>query len=239
MLLLNMVCLTVELAGKSVSDVGIVTQSSASNLHHLLPLSLHWSGPVSISVFASQETDLVLVLDVIQVLKRCSKDIQRNFAFHLLFPRTQTLVEKFESSNFHEISCEDAHQTLKTHFKNSKNYVKYSSHGGDLPESSSANQPRFEYPVNLLRNVAIRNAEVDFVFVIDVDMLPSPRLRREFLTFARSKNLFNSSSTKNNRIAAALLGKSIPRGIFQDQADFTTKPIVSWASKEIGKNPRH
>ncbi|GIY53248.1 hypothetical protein CEXT_235621 [Caerostris extrusa] len=49
------------------------------------------------------------------------------------------------------------------------------------------------YPNNLLRNVGRRNALTDFIFVIDIDMVPNDNLYSDFMDFAVTNKLFIDS----------------------------------------------
>jgi beta-1,4-glucuronyltransferase 1 len=49
------------------------------------------------------------------------------------------------------------------------------------------------FPVNLLRNVARRAAQTEFIFMVDIDLHPSARLRDRFLAFATRAKLFKES----------------------------------------------
>jgi hypothetical protein len=63
------------------------------------------------------------------------------------------------------------------------------------------------YPNNLLRNVARKDVHSQFIFLVDIDTIPSQGLRSQFNSFASSFNLFEplnargidlSSKSSNN-----------------------------------------
>ncbi|KAL3200210.1 hypothetical protein MRX96_053651, partial [Rhipicephalus microplus] len=59
------------------------------------------------------------------------------------------------------------------------------------------------YPVNLLRNVARRNALTEFVIVLDVDLLPNDGLHGQFVAFARENRLFVDSHRDDKTVYVA------------------------------------
>lgn len=59
------------------------------------------------------------------------------------------------------------------------------------------------YPVNLLRNVARRNALTEFVIVLDVDLLPNDGLHAQFVAFARDNRLFVDSHRDDKTVYVA------------------------------------
>ncbi|EEC01261.1 N-acetyllactosaminide beta-1,3-N-acetylglucosaminyltransferase, putative [Ixodes scapularis] len=59
------------------------------------------------------------------------------------------------------------------------------------------------YPVNLLRNVARRNSQTEFVLVLDVDLLPNDGLHESFVDFARENRLFVESHRDDKTVYVA------------------------------------
>lgn len=49
------------------------------------------------------------------------------------------------------------------------------------------------FPMNVLANVAVTESKTEFIFFIDADLVPSAGLRRNFIEFAKKKNLFDGS----------------------------------------------
>ena len=51
------------------------------------------------------------------------------------------------------------------------------------------------YPHNTLRNVAKRNLQTDYMFLLDIDTLPSENARNQFLDFANGRDLFKDDGS--------------------------------------------
>lgn len=56
------------------------------------------------------------------------------------------------------------------------------------------------YPNNLLRNVARRNCLTEFVFMIDIDLVPNNGLHHSFIKFASVNKLFSKSSGEDKTV---------------------------------------
>lgn len=57
-----------------------------------------------------------------------------------------------------------------------------------------------EYPHNLMRNVARQGALTEFVLCIDLGILPSANIRRNFVKFAAKNGLFATNQTATSNI---------------------------------------
>ncbi|XP_033126599.1 uncharacterized protein LOC117124472 isoform X2 [Anneissia japonica] len=82
-----------------------------------------------------------------------------------------------------------------------------------------ANTMQDEYPVNFLRNLALRQSTTDFIFIIDADFLPSPNFKESFLKW------LDFDTIKGNMDKIAFV---VPAFEFQDSA----KEAIPPASKE-------
>jgi len=89
---------------------------------------------------------------------------------------------------------------LKKKFVSNRNYV--------VNNNNNNTTSSIEYPVNLLRNVALANVASKYVLVIDVDMLPSSNLERQFSSFIERLKAKEANDRKDKaargRIASAL-----------------------------------
>lgn len=67
--------------------VTLATQSSLEKLISLTQVAKHWSGPISIAVFAAGDDELNRLILYITHLRECFSDIQEKVAFHFAFPK--------------------------------------------------------------------------------------------------------------------------------------------------------
>lgn len=150
-------------------DIGLVTQTSSSHALLIQDLSRRWDGLISVAVF-SEYADLNAVIDRIILLIKCHPEVQLNTSIHLVFPLDQRV---YDPATFQEsINC--------GHIRNPQGHISYAV-------------KQVAYPVNLLRNVARRYSMTEFIFVVDIDLIPSKSFRTQFLGFASKNNLFHES----------------------------------------------
>ncbi len=162
-------------------QVALVTQCSVSHLYQLVDLVLQWQGPISVAVF-SPGSHSVTALDTIVRLHRCLPEFRRRVSVHLVFPLTQeprdipTTLPALTA----DISCTNLASQLKQLLYKNPNYVL-----GDT----------LKYPNNLLRNVALNNVKVEYVLVIDIDIIPSKHLHNQFIEFIHTNSLLSSGNS--------------------------------------------
>lgn len=164
-------------------DVTLVTQCSQDHLPALISLAHQWKGPMSVAVFARLGQEWSTLLELAKL--RLSDEFLRSVVvFSFVWP--------------------------------------VSAVGGLPPKPISIVQPNVSesnynhseaYPNNLLRNTARRASFTDFIFVIDVDMVPSDGLRQDFLHLARQNNWFQQNITSDRTVfvVPAFEGVSIPK----------------------------
>jgi N-acetyllactosaminide beta-1,3-N-acetylglucosaminyltransferase len=162
-------------------DIALATQCSVRNLHHLSELALRWQGAISVAVFA-ETRELGAALWGIAKLRSCHIAIRHNVSFQLVTPlgaagdRTPILPPSDATA-----SCESRNQ----------------DEASPIPNYAQTKAP---YPVNLLRNVARRAVQAEFVLLLDADMLPSARLRERFFRFATRTRLFRDSQRDDKTV---------------------------------------
>ncbi|XP_022235243.1 beta-1,4-glucuronyltransferase 1-like, partial [Limulus polyphemus] len=164
-------------------DISIVTHTTVNHLHYLSRLSERWQGPMSVSVFAVTQ-DGSLAVESILYLRRCLPSIRYNTSFHLVYPLKNPSQETDSRREKSPIfgSCDDLLSVFQ---------------GLEVPDNYAHG---IAYPNNLLRNVARKNALTEFVFVIDVDLLPTSYLHRDFLTFAKENRLLLDSHREDKTV---------------------------------------
>lgn len=147
--------------GKNSENVTIVTQTSANHLENLILLSRKWNGPISVSVFTHKD-DAEFAVKSILYLRTCYPSIANKVSFHLVFPIDSTPSIDL-INNLSKLSCSEPF-------------------GKTIQRQQKANyDSEIEYPHNLLRNIALKSATTTYIFMIDIDMVPSENLTVEFM----------------------------------------------------------
>ncbi|KAE8740679.1 hypothetical protein FOCC_FOCC013827 [Frankliniella occidentalis] len=151
-------------------DITLVTQCSQDHLSDLIPLAHQWKGPISVAVFARSGHEWTTLLELAK-LALTNEELQTFAIFSFVWP--------------------------------------VSAAGGLPPRPNvipqynvtESNYNHIDpYPNNLLRNTARRAALTDFVFVIDVDMVPSQGLREDFLHLAIRNSWFQKNLTLDKTV---------------------------------------
>lgn len=161
------------------NEVTLVTQCSVNHMHHLMSLAERWNGPISVSIFAPDQQGLV-AMEFIMKLFQCVEAFRYNVSVHLVYPFVQAPVINTPLVLPTEFSCPSLEKDLQDNKETLTNY--------DLSG--------IKYPNNLLRNVALSNSRTKYVFTIDIDMLPSSNLHRDFSAFIESHYLSQTDKTK-------------------------------------------
>lgn len=171
--------------GRSEFDVSLVTQSSSSHLYNLVELSHRWNGPISVSVF-TYDDDFVTTVSTLLYFHFCNDYIYRFVSFHLVYPITRA-PKYFDRTSDLKLSCSD--NIGQSHIKTQR-----STQGSNYADKT------LEYPNNLLRNLAINYAQTPYIFMIDIDFLPSENLRIEFQRLMSSaSNSVHSTNASGSR----------------------------------------
>lgn len=180
------------------NDVNLITMGSLSSLHHLSDLVERWKGLISVALFCLAK-DISTAIELIILLRKCYPVIRYNTSFHLVLPLHHLSPEELKgyegdgTNRWHESAFEQP--SLSSCIKSSqiiasiraKSSINYENNG--VP-----------FPNNLLRNVARRNCLTEYVFVIDIDFVPSLNLHEDFLAFARENHLFDEEIIKEKRV---------------------------------------
>ena len=159
-------------SSENVTVVTVVSQCSPNHLYRVLDLTAAWKGPISISIFASGK-HVSVAIDIILRLFQCYPFIFDQVSVHLVF-QLSNILYKMAVPNYRDSEkfCENLQETLERQKTVVDNYA-----------WSGVN-----YPSNLLRNVAIEGTDTDYVFVVDIDMIPSYGLDRDFSNFIRKSS---------------------------------------------------
>ncbi|CAG9791712.1 unnamed protein product [Diatraea saccharalis] len=132
--------------------VTLATQSSIERLHELLRIAAHWSGPISVAVFVAGD-ELRLLRAFATWLFRCQPEVYSRLAIHVAMPAERPGVYGFVPSWNKDCSSRPL--------------------PGERRADTVAWRARHPYPQNHLRNLARRNCHTPYVFLVDVDIVPS------------------------------------------------------------------
>ncbi|XP_031336540.1 beta-1,4-glucuronyltransferase 1 isoform X3 [Photinus pyralis] len=160
--------------------VCLATQSSLERLFSLVQVTRNWSGPISAALFAAGDDEFNLLLSYIAYIRRCFPDIRERVTFHLTLPKSRLPkgidIDTDVISGWNCMNAENilralvAKRTVATQKWRTKN----------------------PYPQNHLRNLARKNCQSQYVFLTDVDIIPSEGLAEAlnyFLKKVRCKKL--------------------------------------------------
>lgn len=148
---------------KDEVSIGIATQCSLKNMKDLEILVKHWNGPISITTFLIGN-ELDAFKKYLKYFVNCNPLIAKRVSFHVVFPISHPppAVDELDMNiNYEKGIC-------LTRFNVENDAINYDNR-------------RAPYPVNVLRNVAIRGLGTSHVIVIDVDMIPSLNLKNVLL----------------------------------------------------------
>lgn len=161
--------------------VCLATQSSVDRLGSLVQVAHHWSGPISLALFAASDDEYTLLQLYIAYLRRCFTAVRDRVSFHLAFPKDkyphQETVDAAADAVLQppqqpETECLRPEASLTELLRTRR------------PETVTYRQMTL-YPQNHLRNLARRNCQTDYVFLTDVDIVPSARFAEGLDVFLR------------------------------------------------------
>lgn len=180
-------------------DATLVTQTTVNHAHYLGPLSERWRGPMAVTVFALRR-DLPLVVEVLVQMRRCMPALRFNTSFHLVYPLNSRGPQPPDQEP--TVAGDQVPKAAAGHMFSSPSCDALPDQLRSLrfPENYALG---VSYPVNLLRNVARRNSQTEFVLVLDVDLLPNDGLHESFVDFARENRLFVESHRDDKTVYVA------------------------------------
>ena len=179
------------LRGRAPFDVSLVSQCSSSRLADLWSLAPRWGGPASVAVF-TWDVDFAATASRLLHLHFCNDHVFRHVSFHLVYPIMRAPGQQHLASLAGlKLDCSSitSEEGLGRLFSEDLS-VNYAERGKELA-----------YPNNLLRNFAINYAQTPYVFVVDVDMVPSEGLRAEFQKFMSSSSFSSVAMTNHSLLS--------------------------------------
>ena len=169
-------------------DLSIITQTSISQLYHLEDIVNRWNGLISVAIFALKN-DLLDTIELILHLCQCNSAIRFNTSFHLVYPLSAPLPPIGATTSPPHPSIE---YLIKKHNCDNISLIIQSFQPGVINYAHNG----VAYPNNLLRNVARRNCLTEYMFTIDIDLVPNNNLRKQFIEFAKENNLFTDTESE-------------------------------------------
>ncbi|XP_037806963.1 beta-1,4-glucuronyltransferase 1 [Lucilia sericata] len=157
--------------------VCLATQTSVERLLSVAEVAKKWLGPISVAVFVSGSEEFTILKHYVTYLRLCFDFVRTNVTFHLAFPHDRK--PKHETADSYKLlqmfDCRNPQKTLHSMLQmRSTETIRWRS--------------RNLYPQNHLRNFARKGCQTKYVFLTDVDIVPSNNivpLLNEFLATAR------------------------------------------------------
>lgn len=163
-------------------NVCLATQSSLERIHSLVSVATHWTGPISLAVFVAGDDELYLLQLYLSYLQNCFASIRDSITIHLAYPikRAPKLVRKFLKSDYTNFACDQPEITLKKLMKfRTTETIRW--------------RLKNPYPQNHLRNLARKACQNNFIFLTDIDIIPSINFTQNLDKFLRKANCSNQS----------------------------------------------
>lgn len=156
-------------------EVCLATQSSLDRLHWLTEMADHWRGAISISIYLDDEEEAVLFRRVIAHLRCCHPDLLASMAFHIVsasVAQTPPSSSTSFSSSFPQADSEEPSLYITSNCTGPSSSLKWLLKGRPALSAKWATPWRL-YPQNLMRNVARKACPSQYVFLLDIDVIPS------------------------------------------------------------------
>lgn len=165
--------------------VCLATQSSLERLYSLVSVASHWTGPISVAVYVAGDDELYLLQLYLSYLKNCFASIRDAVTIHLAYPikRAPKIVRKYLKSDYSNFVCEQPEATLKKLMKfRTTDTIKW--------------RLKNAYPQNHLRNLARKGCQNDYIFLTDIDIIPSINFTQNLDKFLRKTTHCSTKSSK-------------------------------------------
>lgn len=157
----------------AASLVCLATQTSVERMYSLAEAAKQWQAPISVAVFVAGSEEFSILQYYVTYLRLCFDYIRANVTFHLAYPyerppdhqttyNTYKLLQMFD--------CVYPERTLRSLLT--------------LRSSETKRwRLRHVYPQNHLRNVARKGCQTRYVFLTDVDIIPSTNIAPQLNAF--------------------------------------------------------
>ncbi|XP_012285752.1 beta-1,4-glucuronyltransferase 1 isoform X2 [Orussus abietinus] len=157
--------------------VCLATQSSVERLHSIVQVAHHWTGPISLALYAAGDDEFEVLQRYLAYLRKCYAPIRERIFVSLVLPKARLPRRQPRSFDIpdSELDCASPEYILKGLLKR-------------IPSQHNVWRAQNVYPQNHLRNLARKNCQTDYVFLTDVDVIPSYNLTRTLDSFLRSSD---------------------------------------------------
>ncbi|KAH0557780.1 beta-1,4-glucuronyltransferase 1 [Cotesia glomerata] len=153
--------------------VCLATQTSLEKLHSLVQVAHHWTGSISVALYSAGDEEFEALQKYIVYLRKCYTPVLERINFSLAMPRSKLPSKQprsFEPPM--DFGCSRPEATLNDLVnKISKEHTNW--------------RVRNVYPQNHMRNLARKNCQNDWVFLTDIDIIPSIGLANSINLFLR------------------------------------------------------
>ncbi|XP_024945832.1 beta-1,4-glucuronyltransferase 1 isoform X2 [Cephus cinctus] len=156
--------------------VSLATQSSVEKLHSIVQVAHHWTGPISVALYAAGDEEFDVLQKYLVYLRKCYPPIRDRVLFSLLMPKDRMPTKQPRRYELPEdVDCVKPEATLQQLVSR-------------ISSQQTAWRVQNTYPQNHLRNLARKNCQTDYVFLTDVDIVPSFNLTQGLNEFLKSAN---------------------------------------------------
>ncbi|CAD1480621.1 unnamed protein product, partial [Heterotrigona itama] len=154
--------------------VCLATQSSIEKLHSVVQAAHHWTGPMSVALYAAGDEEFEVLQKYLIYLRKCYEPVRERVSFSLAVPRVRPPKRQPREFELPEVvDCAKPEGTLN-----------------ELMNGISNEQTNWRirnvYPQNHMRNLARKNCQSEYVFLTDVDIVPSFNLTGALDEFLRT-----------------------------------------------------
>ncbi|XP_067626869.1 beta-1,4-glucuronyltransferase 1 isoform X2 [Eurosta solidaginis] len=155
--------------------VCLATQSSVERLYSLTQVAYQWSGPISAAVYVAGDEEFFILQHFVTYMRLCFPFIRDNVTFHIAIPSNKVPTYQHQLNILNSFDCQYPEQTLR-HLLQIRN-----------PDTLRW-RLKNEYPQNHMRNLARKGCQNKYVFLTDIDIIPSGNmvsLLNNFLPLAK------------------------------------------------------
>lgn len=162
----------------------LATQATVDRMFWLVDVSRHWQGPMSVALFVPGP-DFIVAVHFMTFLRRCFPQVRANVTFHFAYPTKHpphTEMDKRDlTSNVNiNVSCSKYFNVLQELLNTrSREDMQWRQH--------------LLYPQNLMRNVARKGCQSEFVLLTDIDIIPRWGLSAKMDEFVKNKEVLTCS----------------------------------------------
>lgn len=146
-------------------------------VHLQVQLALHWTGgPISVGLFASGDEELYFIQLYLTYLRKCYPLLIGQMTFHLVHSQQHAPTRVRQDVNLdadlpNHQKCDSPEAVLQKLLRKRQVLTK-----------AWRTSP---YPQNHMRNVARKGCQTEFVFLVDVDIIPSFGMAEELDRFLK------------------------------------------------------